>query len=90
MKDDLKFSCALEPDDNRNFMLVEDFVVDISVTVQHVAYGFWYRLKRALCLLFTGIDANDITLDEGDVIKLSWWLKEWVDMRAYLHKKESE
>ena len=88
MKDDLKFSCALEPDDDRNFMLVEDFTVDLSVTVQHVAYGLRYRLKRVLRLLFTGIDANDITLDEGDVIKLSWWLKEWVE--AYLHKKESE
>jgi hypothetical protein len=79
IKDDLKFYCALEPDDDRNFMTVEDFTVNLSITVQHVAYRFWYRLKCALRLLFTGIDANDITITSDDAKSLVVWVSDWLD-----------
>lgn len=79
MKDDLKFHCALEPDDDRNFIIVEDITVVLSVAVQHMAYGFWYRLKCALRLLFTGIDANDIVITSDDAKSLVVWVSEWLD-----------
>lgn len=78
MKEDLRFNCALEPDDDRNFILTEDFTTSLSFTVQHVAYGFWYRIKCAIRLLFTGVDTNDITISSDNAESLAVWLNEWV------------
>lgn len=82
--DDIEFSCVLEPDDERNFLKVEDVTTCISVTIQHMAYGFWYRLKCAFRILFKGYVANDLSLSEEDVLELLDWLEDWC-----WHKKKN-
>lgn len=79
IKDDFIANCSLEPWDERNFLMVEDTIADIHVTVQHVAYGFWYRVRCALRILFTGLDANDIAIDPKDVKRLIYWLESWLE-----------
>ena len=76
--EEIMFNCDLEPDDERNFLKVEDTVVNIHVTVQHVAYGFWYRLKCALNMLIRGIDANDISVSYDDACTIFAWLGNWI------------
>lgn len=76
-QNDLILHCLLEPEDERNFLKMEDDVVDISFIVQHVAYGFWHRIKRAFKLLFTGMAANDIIISEEDVDEIINWLVSW-------------
>ena len=79
IKDDFKTNCALEPEDKRNYLLIEDFTMDLSITVQHVAYPFWYRIKCALRILFTGCDANDITVTRDDAQNIVVWMSDWLE-----------
>lgn len=79
MKDDLKFYCALEPNDERNLITFEDFTVNLSITIQHMAYGFKWRLKHALNILFRGFDANDITITSDDAKSIVVWISDWLE-----------
>lgn len=82
--DDFIANCDLEPWDERNFLKVEDTIANIHVTAQHVAYKFWYRARCAFKVLFTGLDANDISLSPEDAKRLAYWLMNWT------HKYERE
>ena len=88
--DDLVISCELEPEDDRNYLRVEDNICNISVTVQHVAYGFWYRLKCVVEMLIKGYSATDITVSKDNVTKLYNWLTEYRRRNDHLLLKQGK
>jgi hypothetical protein len=44
-----------------------------------MAYGFKWRLKHALDILFRGFDANDITITSDDAKSIVVWISDWLE-----------
>ena len=62
--------CALEPEDERNFLEFVDNAGWLEVYTRHITYLFWLRIRQALRLIFKGYHETDFILCEQDVKRL--------------------